>query len=86
MRSLQRGAERELLQAADVVCTTCTGAGDPRLSNFRFRKACSTLRPSLSRILAMCTQAMQTASPNVLQSAGTHGVPFESCLVRGVFQ
>ena len=38
MLSLQRAAERELLQAADVVCTTATGAGDPRLSNFRFRK------------------------------------------------
>lgn len=38
LRSLQRQAERELLLAADVVCVTCTGAGDPRLSNFRFRK------------------------------------------------
>lgn len=25
------------LQHADVICTTCVGAGDPRLSKFRFR-------------------------------------------------
>lgn len=37
-KSLKRQAERELLQAADVICTTCVGAGDPRLSNFRFRQ------------------------------------------------
>ena len=43
LRSLQRSAERELLQAADVVCTTCAGAGDPRLANFRFRKVCFCL-------------------------------------------
>ena len=24
-------------QHADVICTTCVGAGDPRLSKFRFR-------------------------------------------------
>ena len=26
-----------ILQNADVICTTCVGAGDPRLSKFRFR-------------------------------------------------
>ena len=26
-----------LPQHADVICTTCVGAGDPRLSKFRFR-------------------------------------------------
>lgn len=26
------------VQAADVICVTCAGAGDPRLSAFRFRK------------------------------------------------
>lgn len=25
------------MQNADVICTTCTGAGDPRLAKFRFR-------------------------------------------------
>lgn len=40
-RRLRSSAEREILQAADVICTTCVGAGDPRLSNvnLRFRQA-----------------------------------------------
>ena len=36
-RSLRRQCEQELLMAADVICTTCVGAGDPRLSRMRFR-------------------------------------------------
>ena len=31
-------AEREILQAAEVICTTCVGAGDPRLADLRFRQ------------------------------------------------
>ena len=37
-RQLRTKAERDILQAADVICTTCVGAGDSRLSNFRFRQ------------------------------------------------
>jgi regulator of nonsense transcripts 1 len=37
-RILRTQAEREILQAADVICTTCVGAGDPRLANLRFRQ------------------------------------------------
>ena len=37
-RSLRSRTEREILQAADVICCTCVGAGDPRLKNFRFRQ------------------------------------------------
>jgi regulator of nonsense transcripts 1 len=37
-RQLRAQAEREILQAADVICTTCVGAGDPRLANIRFRQ------------------------------------------------
>lgn len=37
-RSLRNKTEREILHAADVICTTCVGAGDPRLKNFRFRQ------------------------------------------------
>ncbi|CAM9530658.1 unnamed protein product [Ectocarpus fasciculatus] len=45
-RRLRSSAEREILQAADVICTTCVGAGDPRLSNvnLRFRQASSICR------------------------------------------
>jgi regulator of nonsense transcripts 1 len=47
-KALKRATEREILQSADVICCTCVGAGDPRLSNFRFRqvkiyKLCQTL-------------------------------------------
>jgi regulator of nonsense transcripts 1 len=38
-KSLKRSMEREILQSADVICCTCVGAGDPRLTNFRFRYA-----------------------------------------------
>jgi regulator of nonsense transcripts 1 len=37
-RKLRIEAEKEILAAADVICTTCVGAGDPRLSNYRFRQ------------------------------------------------
>lgn len=37
-RQLRSQAERDVLQAADVICTTCVGAGDPRLANLRFRQ------------------------------------------------
>ncbi|CAI6372897.1 unnamed protein product [Macrosiphum euphorbiae] len=33
---LKKVAEQELLKAADVICTTCVGAGDPRLMQFKF--------------------------------------------------
>jgi len=36
-KSLTRACERDILNAADVICVTCVGAGDPRLSKFKFR-------------------------------------------------
>jgi regulator of nonsense transcripts 1 len=36
--SILRSLEKEVLVAADVICATCVGAGDPRLSKFRFRR------------------------------------------------
>ncbi|CAG9949730.1 unnamed protein product [Clonostachys rosea f. rosea IK726] len=36
-KQLTKVAEREILQNADVVCCTCVGAGDPRLSKMKFR-------------------------------------------------
>ncbi|TKA78901.1 Regulator of nonsense transcripts 1 [Cryomyces minteri] len=36
-KALTRAAEREILTNADVICCTCVGAGDPRLSKFKFR-------------------------------------------------
>ncbi len=37
-KALKRATEREISQSADVICSTCVGAGDPRLANFRFRQ------------------------------------------------
>lgn len=36
-KQLTRSAEREILSNADVICCTCVGAGDPRLTKFKFR-------------------------------------------------
>jgi len=36
-KQLTRSAEREVLTNADVICCTCVGAGDPRLSKLKFR-------------------------------------------------
>lgn len=36
-KQLTRNAEREILSNADVICCTCVGAGDPRLSKLKFR-------------------------------------------------
>ncbi|VDI31693.1 regulator of nonsense transcripts 1 [Mytilus galloprovincialis] len=36
-RALKKQCERELLQHADVICATCVGCGDPRLSKMQFR-------------------------------------------------
>ncbi|KNC52601.1 DNA-binding protein SMUBP-2 [Thecamonas trahens ATCC 50062] len=38
LRSLTLAAEREVLDAADVICCTCIGAGDPRLMRRRFQR------------------------------------------------
>lgn len=35
-RALKKNSERELLEAADVICCTCVGAGDLRLSRIKF--------------------------------------------------
>jgi regulator of nonsense transcripts 1 len=36
-KQLTRAAEREILTAADVICCTCVGAGDPRIAKMKFR-------------------------------------------------
>jgi regulator of nonsense transcripts 1 len=37
-RQLRLQAEKEILLAADVICCTCVGAGEPRLATMRFRQ------------------------------------------------
>ncbi|MCO5565192.1 hypothetical protein L7F22_018865 [Adiantum nelumboides] len=36
-KALTRACEREILNTADVICCTCVGAGDPRVSKLKFR-------------------------------------------------
>ena len=36
-RALKKQCERDLLNAADVICCTCVGAGDPRIARMAFR-------------------------------------------------
>lgn len=36
-KALVRACEKDILNAADVICVTCVGAGDPRLAKFKFR-------------------------------------------------
>ena len=36
-KTLIKQCEREVLSAADVICCTCVGAGDPRLAKMKFR-------------------------------------------------
>ncbi|GJD08813.1 Regulator of nonsense transcripts 1 [Galdieria sulphuraria] len=37
LRTLKRNFEREILESMDVICCTCTTAGDRRIAHFRFR-------------------------------------------------
>ena len=59
LRGLQRATEKEILQAADVVCVTCVGAGDLRLNNFRFRQVLPTASCSLF-LLQYCASTAAT--------------------------
>lgn len=36
-KTLTRASEKEILNNADVICCTCVGAGDPRLTKMKFR-------------------------------------------------
>ena len=52
-RRFFRDAEREILAAADVICTTCAGAGDKRFEGLRFK-------------LVLVDEATQAAEPECL--------------------
>jgi regulator of nonsense transcripts 1 len=52
-RTMYRDAEREILAAADVICTTCAGAGDARLSKMKFKQV-------------LVDEATQAAEPEAL--------------------
>ena len=54
-KTLIRQCEKEILAAADVICCTCVGAGDPRLSKLKFRTV-------------LIDEATQAAEPGALLS------------------
>mmetsp|Transcript_11925 Transcript_11925/g.17981 ORF Transcript_11925/g.17981 Transcript_11925/m.17981 type:complete len:1012 (-) Transcript_11925:1834-4869(-) len=61
-RALRSRTEREILQAADVICCTCVGAGDPRLKNFRFRQVLideATQAVEAEALIPICLGAKQ---------------------------
>ncbi|WVR08657.1 hypothetical protein IAU60_005715 [Kwoniella sp. DSM 27419] len=63
-KSLVRACEKDILNAADVICVTCVGAGDPRLAKFKFRtvlidEATQSAEPECMIPLVMgCKQAV----------------------------
>ncbi len=55
-KALIRQCEKEILGAADVICCTCVGAGDPRLSKLKFRtvlidEATQAAEPGMSPVI-----------------------------------
>jgi regulator of nonsense transcripts 1 len=54
-KTLSRPCERETLSATDVICCTCVGAGDPRLSKLKLLKFRTVL----------IDEAMQAAEPSM---------------------
>ncbi|OXC64563.1 hypothetical protein AYX13_06091 [Cryptococcus neoformans] len=63
-KTLVKACEKDILNAADVICTTCVGAGDPRLAKFKFRtvlidEATQSAEPECMIPLVMgCKQAV----------------------------
>ena len=69
LRSMRRRAEKEILEAADVICCTCVGAGDPRIANFRFRQV-------------LIDEATQATEPEVRATAESDTMMYIQVLVR----
>ncbi|CAK9780109.1 unnamed protein product [Cutaneotrichosporon oleaginosum] len=97
-KSLVRACERDILNAADVICTTCVGAGDPRLAKFKFRtvlidEATQAAEPECMIPLVMgCKQAVligdhQQLGPVIMNKkaarAGLSQSLFERLVVLG---
>lgn len=86
LRQLVAKAEKQILEAADVICCTCVGAGDQRLTNLRFRTVLidesthATEAECLIPIVMGCKQLVLVGDhcqlgPVVMsKSAGKHGL------------
>ena len=70
-KTLIKQCEREILSAADVICCTCVGAGDPRLAKMKFRTV----------LIDEATQAAEPGSKRSLsRNSLSHRKPSE-CMI-----
>ncbi|KAK9448441.1 P-loop containing nucleoside triphosphate hydrolase protein [Limtongia smithiae] len=98
-KKLTRQAEREILAAADVICCTCVGAGDPRLAKLKFRtvlidESTQAAEPECMIPLVMgCKQAVlvgdhKQLGPVIMNKkaarAGLHQSLFERLVLLGL--
>ncbi|KAK9474352.1 P-loop containing nucleoside triphosphate hydrolase protein [Dipodascopsis tothii] len=98
-KKLTRSCERQILANADVICCTCVGAGDPRLSNLKFRtvlidESTQAAEPECMIPLVMgCKQAVlvgdhKQLGPVIMNKqaarAGLHQSLFERLVLLGL--
>ncbi|KAJ8103307.1 P-loop containing nucleoside triphosphate hydrolase protein [Lipomyces tetrasporus] len=98
-KKLTRQAEREILTNADVICCTCVGSGDPRLSKLKFRtvlidESTQAAEPECMIPLVMgCKQAVlvgdhKQLGPVIMNKkaarAGLHQSLFERLVLLGL--
>ncbi|KAI0636573.1 RNA helicase-domain-containing protein [Trametes polyzona] len=81
-KALIRQCEKEILSMADVICCTCVGAGDPRLSKLKFRtvlidEATQAAEPGMSTQLGPVIMNKKAARAGLTQSL------FERLVVLG---
>ncbi|KAF8495310.1 ATP dependent helicase [Gautieria morchelliformis] len=72
-KTLIRTCEKEILSVADVICCTCVGTGDPRLSKFKFRtvlidEATQAAEPGMTCFLhrALSNMSLTSGSPECM--------------------
>ena len=71
-KMLIKQCEREILNAADVICCTCVGAGDPRLAKLKFRTV----------LIDEATQAAEPGSKYLSAcNSPTHRVFCPECMI-----
>lgn len=72
-RALKKNAERELLEAADVICCTCVGAGDPRLSRIKFHSI-------------LIDESMQSTEPEVKFGKKSHFLSYDNQITTKIIK
>ncbi|KAG5439840.1 hypothetical protein PCANB_000122 [Pneumocystis canis] len=90
-KTLVKICEKEILSNADVICATCVGCGDPRLSKFKFRtvlidEATQATEPECIIPLVMgCKQVVLVGDHQQLAAkAGLQQSLFERLVILGI--